>query len=43
MQTDWNENHAFLRGEAAAEPVVSHENRGVTYWTFPLRVERLSE
>ena len=42
MQTDWNENHAFLRGEAAAVPVVSHENRGVTYWTFPLRVERLS-
>ena len=42
MQTDWNENHAFLRGEAAAAPVVSHENRGVTYWTFPLRVERLS-
>ena len=42
MQTDWNENHAFLRGEAAEAPVVSHENRGVTYWTFPLRVERLS-
>ena len=42
MQTDWNENHALLRGEAAAAPVVSHENRGVTYWTFPLRVERLS-
>ena len=42
MQTDCNENHAFLRGEAAAAPVVSHENRGVTYWTFPLRVERLS-
>ena len=42
MQTDWNENHAFLRGEVAAAPVVSHENRGVTYWTFPLRVERLS-
>ena len=36
MQTDWNENHAFLRGEAAAAPVVYSETAlyfGVTLRT----------
>lgn len=42
MQTDWNENRAALRGEVAAAPVLSHENHGVRYDTFPLRVRRLS-
>lgn len=42
MQTGWNENRAVLRGTADAEPVVSHENHGETYWTFPLCVLRLS-
>ena len=42
MQTGWNENRAVLRGRAAADPVLSHENHGVAYDTFPLRVRRLS-
>ena len=42
MQTDWNVNRAVLRGPAAAAPVVSHENHGMIYWTFPLAVLRLS-
>ena len=42
MQTDWNVNRAVLRGTAAAAPVVSHENHGMIYWTFPLAVLRLS-
>lgn len=42
MQTLWNENRAVLRGIAAAAPVLSHENHGVTYHTFPLSVLRLS-
>lgn len=42
MRTSWNENRAVLRGAVAAEPVVSHENHGVTYWIFPLTVFRLS-
>ena len=28
MQTIWNENRVILRGTAAAEPVLSHENHG---------------
>ena len=43
MQTDWNVNRAVLRGTAAAAPVVSHENHGMIYWTFPLAVLRLSD
>ena len=42
MHTTWNENRAVLRGVAAAEPVLSHENHGVAYYTFPLSVLRLS-
>lgn len=42
MQTGWNENRAVLRGTAAAAPVLSHENHGVAYDTFPLSVLRLS-
>lgn len=42
MQAEWNENHALLRGEAVGEAAYSHENHGVTYWMFPLRVFRLS-
>lgn len=42
MQTIWNENRVILRGTAAAEPVLSHENHGVAYYTFPLSVLRLS-
>ena len=36
------ENTLYLCGDAAAMPVVSHESHGVTFCTFPLRVERLS-
>lgn len=42
MQTDWNENHALLRGFAATAPVFSHENHGVSYHIFSLAVPRLS-
>jgi hypothetical protein len=35
-------NHVELWGEAAAEPIRSHENHGQTFYKFPLRVERLS-
>ncbi len=35
-------NRAILKGEVAAEPVLSHENHGVAYWRFPLSVMRLS-
>lgn len=42
MQTGWNENRALLRGVAAAPPVFSHANHGVSYETFPLSVLRLS-
>lgn len=42
MQMDRSENKASLRGLAAAAPVLSHENHGVGYWTFPLSVRRLS-
>jgi hypothetical protein len=42
MQTVWNDNLVLLRGEAAAAPRPSHENHGVTYQVFPLRVRRLS-
>lgn len=42
MQTDRSENRALLRGTAAGDPVLSHENHGVRYWIFPLAVRRLS-
>lgn len=42
MQTGWNENRAVLRGVVAAAPVLSHENHGEAYDTFPLTVLRLS-
>lgn len=38
----WNENHISLVGEAGGVPEKSHENHGVTYYQFPLRVSRLS-
>ena len=42
MRTSWNENHAVLRGTAAAEPVFSHTNHGVDFFLFPLTGPRLS-
>ena len=42
MQMDWNENHISLVGTVGEAPVRSHENHGVTYFRFPLRVRRLS-
>lgn len=35
-------NQGFLRGRAASAPLPSHANHGVTYYIFPLEVERLS-
>ena len=42
MQIGWNENRALLCGTVAGEPVLSHENHGVSYDVFPLSVPRLS-
>ena len=42
MQTGWNENRALLCGTVAGEPVLSHENHGVSYAVFPLSAPRLS-
>ena len=42
MQTGWNENRALLCGTVAGEPVLSHENHGVSFDVFPLSVPRLS-
>ena len=36
------ENRIVLRGQAAGEPVRSHQNHGVDYYAVPLRVPRLS-
>ena len=36
------ENKIVLRGQAAGEPVRSHQNHGVDYYVLPLRVPRLS-
>lgn len=36
------ENRLVLQGELMAEPVLSHQNHGVNYYTAPLRVPRLS-
>lgn len=35
-------NQALLQGRAVGEPRPSHANHGVTYFVFPLEVERLS-
>ena len=35
-------NQGLLRGRAVGEPTPSHANHGVTYYVFPLEVERLS-
>lgn len=42
MQMVWNENHITLAGTVGGEVVRSHENHGITYFRFPLRVCRLS-
>lgn len=42
MQMAWNENHISLMGLAGGPAVMSHENHGVPYFRFPLRVSRLS-
>lgn len=42
MQMVWNENRISLIGTVGDSPVRSHENHGVTYFQFPLRVSRLS-
>lgn len=42
MQMAWNENHILLVGQVGGFPEESHENHGVTYFQFPLRVRRLS-
>ena len=42
MQMAWNENHIILTGTVGGEAVTSHQNHGVTYFRFPLRVRRLS-
>lgn len=42
MQMAWNENHISLVGLVGEAAKESHENHGVTYVQFPLRVRRLS-
>lgn len=42
VQMVWNENHISLVGLAGGPAVLSHENHGVSYFRFPLRVSRLS-
>lgn len=42
MQMVWNENHITLVGTVGGIPIRSHENHGITYMRFPLRVRRLS-
>lgn len=42
MQEYKGENKIVLRGQAAQEPVHSHQNHGVDYYIVPLRVPRLS-
>ncbi len=41
-QMETSVNKAALRGVAAEAPRTSHANHGVTYYIFPLSVERLS-
>lgn len=42
MQREGHENRALLRGRAAGAPVLSHQNHGEDYFSFPLAVPRLS-
>ncbi len=42
MQMAWNENHVVLVGLVGAPVRESHQNHGVTYYQFPLRISRLS-
>ena len=42
MQMVWNENHIILAGTVGGAAMLSHENHGITYFRFPLRVRRLS-
>ncbi len=42
MQMEWNENHIVLVGTVGDVAILSHENHGITYFQFPLRVSRLS-
>ena len=42
MQMAWNENHISLVGLTGGPAVLSHQNHGVSYFRFPLRVSRLS-
>ena len=42
MQMVWNENHITLAGTVGGAAMLSHENHGITYFRFPLRVRRLS-
>lgn len=42
MQMAWNENHISLVGLVGGSATESHENHGVTYVQFPLRICRLS-
>lgn len=42
MQMEWNENRIILAGIVGGAAVRSHENHGITYFQFPLRVCRLS-
>jgi single-strand DNA-binding protein len=42
MHINWNENRALLLGRMDQTPQLSHESRGVCYYTFPMVVPRLS-
>ena len=42
MQMEWKENRIILAGTVGGAAVWSHENHGITYFRFPLRVCRLS-
>lgn len=42
MTSYQGENRLVLQGELMADPVLSHQNHGVNYYTAPLRVPRLS-
>ena len=39
---EWNTNHITLVGTVGGSAELSHENHGITYFRFPLRVRRLS-
>lgn len=42
MTEQRGENRISLRGQVAGEPVLTHRNHGVDYYTIPFRVPRLS-